>query len=56
MLGFEGRRTYNTLINGKIAQGVAELNSGQSERFNAIKRYWNFYEGYHWEEIPEQLS
>lgn len=53
MLGFEGRRTYNTLINGKIAQGVVELNSSQNERFNNIKRYWNFYEGYHWEEIPE---
>ena len=53
MIGFERQRTFSTLLGGRIVQGSLDLNSEQSERFNNIKRYWNFYEGYHWEELPE---
>ena len=53
MLGFENQRTYNTLISGKLSHGALDLDSRQNERFNNIKRYWNFYEGYHYEEIAE---
>ena len=53
MIGFERSRTFSTLLSGKIVQGSLDLNSEQSERFNNIKKYWNFYEGYHWENLPE---
>lgn len=52
MIGFESTRSFSTLLGAKIVQGSLDLNSEQSERFNNIKRYWNFYEGYHWEELP----
>lgn len=56
MLGFERRRTYidnsvrNTLLNG--LQG--ELDAEQSLRLNKIRQAWDFYEGFHWEYLPEQ--
>lgn len=31
-----------------------ELDNEQAERLRRIHTNWNFYEGYHWEELPEQ--
>ena len=53
MIGFERQRTFSSLLSSKIVQGSLELDSSQAERFNRIKRYWNFYEGYHWEELDQ---
>lgn len=56
MLGFERVRPTNfgdrNLNNVSVLQG--DLDSEQLNRLAQIKRNWNFYEGYHWEDIPEQ--
>lgn len=31
----------------------SELSSEEFERLRKIRRAWNFYDGYHWEEIPQ---
>lgn len=55
MLGFERRRDSRDYIEiGAYIQGLhAGLDETQVERVNKCKRYWNFYEGYHWEELPD---
>ena len=52
MLGFERTRGYDSVINGKLDKGYLELNSTQNSRYNYIRRCWDFFEGYHWENIP----
>lgn len=58
MLGFERSRSVldfrikNTLLNGLYS----ELDAEQSERLRRVNKYWDFYEGYHWEEMPEQTG
>lgn len=54
MIGFERRRDFDDLFNMSLVGLQGELDSRQIERLKRIKRDWNFYEGYHWEEIPEQ--
>lgn len=54
MLGFERIRSFNDLTNVNLVGLQGELDAYQSERLSRIRSYWNFYEGYHWEEIPEQ--
>lgn len=54
MLGFERVRSFNDLYNVSLVGLQGELDAKQSERLTRIRRYWNFYEGYHWEELPEQ--
>lgn len=55
MIGFERRADYNdNLFNTSLIGIQNELNNKQIERLKRLKRSWNFYEGYHWEEIPEQ--
>lgn len=55
MIGFERRADYNdNLFNTSLIGIQNELNNKQIERIKRLKRNWNFYEGYHWEEIPEQ--
>lgn len=57
MLGFERKRTIESLVNGSVIGPLsAELDSVQVARVNRIKQAWNFYEGYHWENLPEQDS
>ena len=53
MLGFERTRSFNDLTNVSLVGLQGELDAKQSERLTRIRRYWNFYEGYHWEELPE---
>lgn len=53
MIGFERTRSFATLIKGKLNHAGLDLTSTQQDRYNTIRRNWNFYEGYHWEELPE---
>ena len=56
MIGFERRRDslFDEAFNTSLIGVQGELDSKQVERLKRIKRAWNFYEGYHWEEMPEQ--
>lgn len=53
MLGYERRATFSDSINTKTAQDMLGLSAEQSLRRERIRRAWNFYEGFHWEELPE---
>lgn len=55
MLGFERRRDSRDFIEigGYIQNLSTELDESQVERVKKCKRYWNFYEGYHWEDMPD---
>lgn len=52
MLGFERTRSFNDLSNTSLIGLQTELDAKQADRLERIRRYWNFYEGYHWEEMP----
>ena len=54
MIGFERRRDFNDFFNTSLVGLQGELDNKQVERLRRIKTAWNFYEGYHWEEMPEQ--
>lgn len=54
MIGFERRRDFNDFFNTSLVGLQGELDNKQVERLRRIKQAWNFYEGYHWEEMPEQ--
>ena len=54
MIGFENRRgSFESFFNTSLVGLQGELDSQQIERLKKIRRAWNFYEGYHWEEMPE---
>ena len=53
MIGFERRRDFDDYFNTSLISVQGELDNRQIERLKKIKRNWNFYEGYHWEEMPE---
>lgn len=54
MLGFERQRNPEDFSTGSFALLEGELTNREILRFKRIRRNWNFYEGYHWEEFPEQ--
>lgn len=54
MIGFERRRDFDDYFNTSLIGVHGELDNKQVERLKRMKRAWNFYEGYHWEEMPEQ--
>lgn len=54
MIGFERRRDFNDFFNTSLIGIQGELDNRQVERLRRIKLAWNFYDGYHWEEMPEQ--
>ena len=54
MIGFERRRDFNDFFNTSLIGIQGELDNKQVDRLRRIKLAWNFYEGYHWEEMPEQ--
>lgn len=54
MIGFERRRDFEDFFNTSLIGVQGELDNRQVSRLKRIKRAWNFYEGYHWEEMPEQ--
>lgn len=52
MLGFERKRGFSG-INDAFTQLSSDLDNEQIDRLRRLKRYWNFYEGYHWEDMPD---
>lgn len=54
MIGFNKKRGANDLIDGAVFG--ADLDNEKQERLIRLRKYWNFYEGYHWEGMPEQSS
>lgn len=54
MIGFERRRSFDDFFNTSLIGIQGELDNRQVERLRRIKQAWNFYDGYHWEEMPEQ--
>lgn len=55
MLGFERQRDARDFIDigATVTQLSSELDEQQLKRLTDCKRYWNFYEGYHWEDIQD---
>lgn len=54
MLGFDKKRSnLSDLESLGLIQLESALDYRQLERIKRIRRFWNFYEGFHWEEIPE---
>ena len=56
MIGFERVRNY---LSGDIYVNtlntlMGELDAKWKDRLERIAQAWDFYEGYHWEELPEQ--
>ena len=55
MIGFERRRSFeDPFMNTSIMGLKGEIDAKQSERLNRIRQAWNFYEGFHWEDMPSQ--
>lgn len=55
MLGFERRRDFRDFIDvgATVTQLSSDLDSEQLKRLKKSKEFWNFYEGYHWEDLPD---
>lgn len=55
MLGFERQRDARDFIDigATVTQLSSDLDEQQLKRLTDCKRYWNFYEGYHWEDIQD---
>ena len=55
MIGFERKKSYSDFLDLDNFGIVNEqLTSAQQERIKKIRQAWNFYEGYHWEDLPPQ--
>lgn len=55
MIGFERNRDSRDFIElgATVTQLSSDLDDQQLKRLAKCKKYWNFYEGYHWEDIPD---
>lgn len=53
-MNFLRRVNYNDLINSSMLSMEGDLSVEDVERLKKIRRFWNFYDGFHWEEIPPQ--
>ena len=55
MLGFERKRDFRDFIDigATVTQLSSELDNDQLRRLTKCKENWNFYEGYHWEDMPD---
>ena len=54
MIGFERKLSGLNELEALGLVGIeAELDALQLDRISTIKNNWNFYDGYHWETIPE---
>lgn len=56
MLGFERKRSFESYFNTSLIGIDASLDPKDVERLRKIREAWNFYEGYHWEDMPEEDS
>lgn len=54
MLGFERQRNPEDFNSTSLTLLEGELTKSEIDRFKKIRRCWNFYEGYHWEDYPDQ--
>jgi hypothetical protein len=54
MVGFERRRTFDSRYNTSLIGIEGELDNNQIDRLKKVARNWNFFEGYHWEELEAQ--
>lgn len=54
MIGFERKRSVDDLHNTSLLGLQGELDAKQADRLKRIRQAWNFYDGYHWEDMPEQ--
>lgn len=50
---FSNRISPVDIHNALLTNFGVQLSSEELQRLNRIKRNWNFWEGYHWEELPE---
>lgn len=50
---FVTRHKLGDLMTIALTSLGANLTAEDIERLSKYRRYWNFYEGYHWEEIPK---
>ena len=55
---FKNKVSYNSdnvnnICNMSMLEFKGELTPVQIDKLNKIKIAWNFYEGYHWEGIPQ---
>ena len=53
MIGFDRKRSFNNKFDSTFMHLDGEVSPEHYERLKLIKKYWDFYRGYHWEEIPE---
>ena len=51
MMSFTRKLTHDNL-NLSMISSQGNLTTDESDKLERIKRAWNFYDGYHWEEIP----
>lgn len=56
MLGFERKRSIEDWFNTSLIGLEGILDEKQKARLTRIRNAWNFYEGYHWEELPDEDS
>lgn len=54
MIGFERKKSFSDLLQTNLLGLSGELDAKQTDRLAKIKQAWDFYEGYHWENLPEQ--
>ncbi len=53
-MDFSHRFNSNDLFNMSMLSVEGGLDSEEIERLKRLRRAWNFYDGYHWEEIDQQ--
>jgi hypothetical protein len=51
-MDFLNRHNYNDIFNVSMLSIDSSMSQEDIERLKRIRRAWNFYDGYHWEEIP----
>lgn len=57
MLGFERQRNFSSdAYTTMLASLQGELDEKWRRRLTQIRQYWNFYEGFHWEDLPPMDS
>ena len=57
MLGFERKKSFDSVINsGTIGLLGTNLKPEEVDRVERIKESWDYYRGYHWENMPDEDS
>lgn len=52
MSAYNNRVNYNDLNRVVMTEFEQEISTEDRNRLDLIRRNWDFYEGYHWEEVP----